>query len=181
MTTPESAGLLAERQQINDRLEALALEILGVRSMLDRQFSRITSSAQLDLLPPAQEPATSSRRQPHHGHGRSHIQGGAEAFLAKPCLPDNLVREIRGALQRPPGEIAPAQRARRELKASGTAVRNARTGSAQNWRAGSAEAGRHEASGDGKGVTVYTVASAGTGTRGKSTVKTHPLSGRLRA
>lgn len=73
MTTPESSGLLAERRQINDRLEALALEIVGVRSMLDTQFRRITSSAELDLLPPAQRPPTASRRQPHHARGRSRI------------------------------------------------------------------------------------------------------------
>jgi hypothetical protein len=73
MTTPEASGLLAERRQINDRLEALALEIVGVRSMLDTQFRRITSSAELDLLPPAQGTPTSSRRQPHHARGRSRI------------------------------------------------------------------------------------------------------------
>ena len=73
MTTPESSGLLAERQQINDRLQALALEIFGVRSMLDTQFRRITSSAELDLLPPAQGPPASFRRLPHRRHGRSRI------------------------------------------------------------------------------------------------------------
>ena len=73
MTTPESSGLLAERQQINDRLQALALEISGVRSMLDMQFRRMTSSAELDLLPPAQGPPAFFRRQSRNGHGRSHI------------------------------------------------------------------------------------------------------------
>ena len=73
MTTPESSGLLAERQQINDRLQALALEIFGVRSMLDTQFRRIASSAELDLLPPAQGPPASFRRHPHYRHGRSRI------------------------------------------------------------------------------------------------------------
>jgi hypothetical protein len=70
MTTPEPSGLIAERQQINDRLQALALEISGVRSMLDTQFRRMTSSAELDLLPPAQGPPPSFRRHSHHWHGR---------------------------------------------------------------------------------------------------------------
>jgi hypothetical protein len=73
MTTPESSGLLAERQRINDRLQALALEISGVRSMLDTQFRRITSSPELDLLPPAQGPPASFRRLFHHRRGRSRI------------------------------------------------------------------------------------------------------------
>lgn len=73
MTTTESPGLLGERQQINDRLEALALEISGVRSMLDMQVRRITSSAELNRAPVAQGPPTSSRRQPPSRPPRSRI------------------------------------------------------------------------------------------------------------
>lgn len=63
MNRREPSGALAERQRMNDRLDALNLEIMGVRSMLDVQFRRITSPAEVDLLPPVQGPATPPRRR----------------------------------------------------------------------------------------------------------------------
>jgi CheY-like chemotaxis protein len=60
------------------------------------------------------------------GSRKQSIQVGADGFLAKPCLPDDLVREIRRVLERPAGDVAPAP-ARRENKASGAGARKART------------------------------------------------------
>ena len=57
------------------------------------------------------------------GSRKQSIQVGAEGFLAKPCLPDDLVREIRRALQRPPGDIATAPTARPERESSEAEVR----------------------------------------------------------
>lgn len=62
------------------------------------------------------------------GSRKQSIQVGADGFLAKPCLPDDLVREIRLALRRPPGEIATAHTARRELESGEPAVEKGRTG-----------------------------------------------------
>jgi len=61
------------------------------------------------------------------GSRKQSIQVGADGFLAKPCLPDDLVREIRRALERPPGEVATAQMERQELESSEPAVGKART------------------------------------------------------
>ena len=63
MNRREPSGALAERQRMTDRLDALNLEIMGVRSMLDVQFRRIVSPAEVDLLPPVQTPATPLRRR----------------------------------------------------------------------------------------------------------------------
>ena len=63
MNRREPSGALAERQRMTDRLDALNLEIMGVRSMLDVQFRRITSPAEVDLLPLVQGPATAVRRR----------------------------------------------------------------------------------------------------------------------
>ena len=62
------------------------------------------------------------------GSRKQSIQVGADGFLAKPCLPDDLVREIRRALQRPAAEIATAHTGRPELRSAEPAVKKARTG-----------------------------------------------------
>ena len=57
------------------------------------------------------------------GSRKQSIQVGADGFLAKPCLPDDLVREIRVVLQRPPGEIATTETAPPEIESGERAVK----------------------------------------------------------
>lgn len=61
------------------------------------------------------------------GARKQSIQVGADGFLTKPCLPDDLVREIRRALQRPPDDVATAHMARQELESSEAAAKKPRT------------------------------------------------------
>lgn len=62
------------------------------------------------------------------GSRKQSIQVGADGFLAKPCLPDDLVREIRRVLQRSPGEIATKHTSGEEPKPGEPALKKARMG-----------------------------------------------------
>jgi two-component system cell cycle response regulator DivK len=45
-------------------------------------------------------------------------QAGCDAFVTKPCLPEDLVREIRKILDAPPSSIAKARRSGKHAKTS---------------------------------------------------------------
>ena len=62
------------------------------------------------------------------GSRKQSIQVGADGFLAKPCLPDDLVREIRLALQRPSGEIATTETAAPDIEPGERPVKKVQTG-----------------------------------------------------
>lgn len=62
------------------------------------------------------------------GSRKQSIQVGADGFLAKPCLPDDLVREIRRTLERPDIDGAPAHTVRPAPQSSEPAVKKSRTG-----------------------------------------------------
>jgi CheY-like chemotaxis protein len=61
------------------------------------------------------------------GSRKQSIQVGADGFLAKPCLPDDLVREIRRALEQPSGEIATAPMAPPQIESGEGAVKKVQT------------------------------------------------------